>query len=170
MTTEQEATIKAALTDEQALALTMLAEAGGDWREGGSSVEERLAVGFVVRNRVKTPRRWGKTFRDVCLARLQFSCWNPGPDANHVRLMALAERIVLGFTNPDPLLAETVYLAAGVISGVFLDRTNGATSYYAPKAMVPAGSKPAWVYLNGKSGPEHLPAAVIGSQIFYKGV
>lgn len=170
MTPDQEATIKAALDDEQALALTMLAEAGGDWREGGSSVEERLAVAFVVRNRVRTPRRWGKTFRDVCLARLQFSCWNPGTDPNHVRLMALAEQIVLGFPNTDPLLRETVYLAAGVIDGIFLDQTGGATSYYAPKAMKPAGAKPAWVYLNGKAGPEHVPTAVIGSQIFYKGV
>jgi spore germination cell wall hydrolase CwlJ-like protein len=84
--------------------------------------------------------------------------------------MALAEQIVLGFTNPDPLFRETVYLAAGVISGAFLDRTGGATSYYAPKAMKPAGAKPSWVYLNGKSGPEHVPTAVVGSQIFYKGV
>lgn len=170
MTPEQERTIKAALTDGQALALTMLAEAGGDWREGGSSVEERLAVGVVVRNRVLTPRRWGKTFRDVCLARLQFSCWNPGLDANHVRLMVVAERIVLGFPSPDPLLAETVYLADGVIRNIVLDRTGGATSYYAPKAMKPAGAKPAWVFLNGKSGPEHVPTAVIGSQVFYRGV
>lgn len=170
MTKEQETAIQAALDDEQAAALTMFAEAAGDNAEGGSSVEERLAVGAVIRNRVQTKGRWGKTFRAVCLARLQFSCWNYGTDANHVRLMALAGRIVAGLPADDPILAETVYLARGIVSGAILDRTGGATSYYAPKAMKPAGAKPAWVFLNGKNGPEHRPTAVIGSQVFYRNV
>lgn len=168
MTPERAAAVKAALKDHQALALTMIAEAAGDGREGGSSVEERLAVGCVVRNRVLN-RRWPKTFAAVCLQRLQFSCWNPGLDANHVRLMALAERLITdGEATADPMLAETLYLAHGIIGGLILDRTGGATCYYAPKAMKPAGAKPAWVFLNGKAGPEHVPAAVVGSQIFYR--
>ena len=166
--TEQET--KGALTDEQALALTMLAEAAGDHAEGGSSVEERLAVGCVVRNRVQAVRRWATTFRGVCLERKQFSCWNPGTDANHVRLMALAGRVLAGMADDDPIWTETLYLARGVIAGAILDRIGGATSYYAPKAMKPAGAKPAWVFLNGKNGPEHRPTAVVGSQVFYRGV
>jgi hypothetical protein len=170
VTPEDETRIKAALTDTQALALTMIAEAAGDWREGGSSVEERIAVGTVVRNRVLTPRRWGKTFRAVCLQPRQFSCWDPGLDANHVRIMAQAERLTLDLKTNDPILDETLFLAAGVIQAIILDRTNGATSYYAPAAMKPAGSKPFWVYLNGKDGAEHAPVAVVGSQVFYKGI
>lgn len=171
MTPEQEAAITAALDDEQATALTMVAEAAGDNAEGASSVEERLAVGTVIRNRVQASgRRWAKTFRGVCLARSQFSCWNPGTDPNHVRLMALAGRLVAGLASDDPIYAETVYLARGIIGGVILDRTGGATHYYAPAAMNPAGSKPFWVYLNGKNGPEHRPTAVIGSQVFYRNV
>lgn len=170
MTPQQERSITTALTDAQATALTMIAEAGGDWREGGSSVEERLAVGCVIRNRVRTPNRWGTSFLAVCLAARQFSCWDPGTDPNHVRLMAVAKRLVSGLATPDPLLAETLWLAQGIIDGIVSDRTGGATSYYAPAAMKPAGSKPFWVFLNGKNGPEHVPAAVIGSQIFYKGV
>lgn len=170
MTPEREAAVKAALSDEQALALTMDAEAGGDWAEGGSSVEERIAVGCTVRNRVLTRTRWPKTFRGVCLARLQYSCWNPGPDTNHVRLMVRAETLIVTGPDLDPISTETVYLARGIISGAILDRTGGATSYYAPRAMKPAGAKPYWVYLNGKHGAEHPPSAVIGSQVFYKGV
>jgi spore germination cell wall hydrolase CwlJ-like protein len=168
VTLEQERTITAALDDETALALTMIAEAAGDWREGGSSVEERIAVGCVVRNRVLTARRWAKTVRGVCLQARQFSCWDPGTDANHVRLMTLAERLTLGTPNPDPLLAETRYLAAGIISGAILDRTCGATSYYAPAAMKPAGRKPFWVFRNGKDGDEHPPTAIVGGQVFYR--
>lgn len=173
MTPTEEAAITAALSEEDALALTMFAEAAGDQAEGGSSVEERVAVGCVIRNRVHTKNRWGKTFRAVCLARKQFSCWNPGTDANHVRLMLLAGRvagIVAGPAVDDPIFLETVYLALGIIDGTILDRTGGATSYYAPKAMKPAGAKPAWVFLNGRDGPEHRPTAVIGSQVFYRNV
>lgn len=168
MTPEREAAVKSALSETFATALTMFAEAAGDGKEGGSSVEERLAVGCVIRNRVQA-RRWPKTFAGVCLQRLQFSCWNPGTDANHVRLMALAERLIVnGEADADPMLKETIYLARGVIAGAILDRTGGATCYYAPKAMIPAGSKPFWVFVNGKDGPEHAPSAAIGSQIFYK--
>ena len=170
MTPELELQIKGLLSNLDALALTMIAEAGGDWREGGSSVEERLAVGAVVRNRVQTKKRWGTDFRSVCLAPRQFSCWNAGTDPNHVRLMAMAERLTLGVPTPDPLFMETAYLAKGLINGTILDRTGGATSYYAPAAMKPAGSKPFWVFLNGKDGAEHVPTAVVGSQVFYRGV
>ncbi len=164
LVTEQ--AIKDLLTDRQALAFTMHFEAGGDNHEGESSVEERLAVGCVVRNRLYTKNRWGKTYRTVCLAKLQFSCWNPGPDANHLRLMAWAEAF-LDKAPTDPLLVETFWLADGIMTERALDHTNGATSYYAPAAMVPKGSKPSWVYRNGTEVP---PVATIGRQIFYKGV
>lgn len=158
--------VKDLLTDLQALAFTMHFEAAGDVTQGGSSVEERLAVGCVARNRLYTKNRWGKTYRSVCLGKAQFSCWNPGTDPNHIRLMAWAEAF-LDKAPTDPILVETFWLADGIISGRALDRTGGATSYYAPDAMIPKGSKPYWVF---KDGVEVAPAAMIGRQVFYKGV
>lgn len=162
-----EAEIKAALTDVQALGCTLVAEAGGDWREGHSSVEERLAVGCTIRNRVRAASR-RKTYRDVVLAPLQFSCWNPGPDANHQRLMQLAAKLVAGEPVTDPLVIESLWLAEGIIQHLVQDRVGGANHYYAPKAMKPAGAKPFWVFLNGHDGPEHPVAAAVGDQLFYR--
>lgn len=160
--------IKAALTDHQALACTMVHEAAGDWRQGNSSVEERIAVGCVLRNRCRQPKRWKPDYRGVALARWQFSCWNPNSGPNHERLMQLAYLLVTGQPVTDSIYLETAYLAQGIQAGTILDRVGGATFYYAPKAMVPAGSKPPWVFVNGKDGPEHPVAAAVGDQLFYR--
>ena len=160
------------LTDADALALTGYAEAAGDRREGGSSIEERIATMVVVRNRLRIPSRWADTYKGVCLQNngrtWQYDCWRPGSGANHTRLVAKAYLIVTGQPLLDPLLDETRFLAGGVINGIILDQTNGATHYYAPKAMVPPDSKPRWVF--DRQGREIPPCAVIGSQRFYKGV
>lgn len=47
--------------------LTLLAEAGGEGFDG------MVAVGNVIRNRAA---KRGLTVEEVCLQRLQFSCWN----------------------------------------------------------------------------------------------
>lgn len=145
------------LTELQILALTAWAEARGDWREGTSSVEERIAVLCVIRTRA---RRSGRSLTAECLAPKQFSCWNAGTDANHLTLLRAAATLAQGLP-PDPLLAETLYLAGGVISGVILDRVNGATHYYAPASMTPPGTVPSWAR-------GHEPTAHVGSQVFYR--
>ena len=154
--------VKAALVDRSVLAITLWAEARGDWREGHSSLEERVAVGCVVRNRLPRYtafRAVEPTWRAVCLAPLQFSCWQRvGGAANYSAVMTLATRIVEGFPVDDPLFAETLYLADGIMAGVILDVTGGATHYYAPKAMRPAGKIPTWA--QGK------PTRAIGDQLF----
>jgi hypothetical protein len=150
-----------ALADDTALALTAWAEGRGDWREGHSSVEERIAIMVTVRNRRLEWRRWraaDNTYRAICLAPNQYSCWLPGPGANHQALMALAADVVARRTITDDIFLETLYLARGVIGGQILDRTGGAVSYYAPKAMVPAGRVPGWAA--GK------PTLQIGQQLF----
>jgi hypothetical protein len=151
------AEIKAALDDTLALALTLWAEARGDAADG-SSLEERVAVGCVVRNRhLASGRR--RSYKQLVLAPLQFSCWNDTPsDDNHRKLKALAEAVVAGRPHGDQLLEECLYLASGIIRGKILDRTGGALNYYAPKAMVPAGTVPSWA--KGK------PGKTIGSQVF----
>ena len=154
MMTEQE--IRDRLTDVQAAALTAHAEARGDQADG-SSVEERIAVLCVIRNRA---RQTGKGFKAVCLRPLQFSCWNTGTDPNHLALLVAAEQVLAG--EPlDPLLRETLFLAQGVADGVVLDRSGGATSYYAPKAMKPPGRVPVWAR-------DVTPCARVGNQLFFR--
>lgn len=136
------------LTDRSVLALTMWAEGRGDWREGNSSVEERIAVGCTVRNRLQSYRRWratDPTYRSICLAPAQYSCWTPaGGKSNYDALMSLAQKIAEGTPVSDPLFKESLFLADGIMSGVILDRTGGATSYWAPAAMLPVGRTPKW--------------------------
>jgi N-acetylmuramoyl-L-alanine amidase len=150
--------IRALLTDDTALALTMWAEARGDSSQGRSSVEERIAVGCVIRNRARAASR---SILAVCLQPWQFSCWNPGDDRNHRALMAMAEALVTHRLLEDPVMIETLYLASGIIGDVIVDRTFGATHYYAPDAMVPPGRVPSWV-------PGMEQTAVIGKQVFYR--
>lgn len=161
---KSELEIRAALSDLLALAATAWAEGRGDQKEGHSSVEERIAIMVVCRNRLVTPKKFradAPTYKAVCLAPFQFSCWNAGTDANHTALLAILDRLTSGQTSNDLLFDETLYLARGVIANQLLDRTGGATLYYAPKAMVPAGRVPSWVL------PGMTPIA-IGDQLFFK--
>ena len=176
-----DAEILAALDDRQTLALTAWAEARRVPRDDDSHspIEELVAVMVVVRNRRARFTRWraiDASYKAICLAPAQFSCWNPGADSNHLALMALARLLtsaigITALTSPipvveattgpptiDPLVRECLYLADGVISGVLQDRTNGATSYWAPAAMIPPGRPPSWAF--------GCPRWTIGDQIF----
>lgn len=150
------------LTPADVVALTMYGEARGDGRDG-SSIEERLAVGCVIRNRlVVNPARYGESYQDVCWARAQFSCWNPN-DPNSAELWAHARSIASGIRILDPLLRETRFLADGIVSGNIRDFVAGATHYYSPRSMKPTGSVPAWAM-------GVTPIARVGSQLFFRGV
>ena len=63
-----DAEVKARLSDLEVTLVTLFGEARGE------PVEGLIAVGSVIRNRVKAAR-FGSTYRAVCLARWQFSCW-----------------------------------------------------------------------------------------------
>lgn len=158
--------LKAALLETDILALTAWAEARGDHNQGNSSVEERIAVMSVIRNRVASPAWWGKNYRQVCLQAWQFSCWNPGTDANHQALVALATKVSQNQITGDTLFDETRFLADGIRRGVVLDRVSGADHYYAPKAMRPAGTVPAWA--KRPDGTVLPPGAIVGDQHFYQ--
>lgn len=144
------------LSDLDVLAVTAWAEARGDSLEGHSSVEERIAVLCVIRNRVQ---RRHQDWTQVCLARFQFSCWLDDGSPNARALATLVERVKAD-TATDPIYLETRYLAAGIMSGVILDRTNGADSYFAPAAMVPPGRVPSWAV-------GRVPSAEVGRQVFF---
>lgn len=73
------------LSDAQIMALTIYGEARGE------SVEGQIAVGSVILERVDH-RNWdGKTIREVCLKKWQFSCFNEN-DPNYGKLLHIAEQ------------------------------------------------------------------------------
>lgn len=163
------AAILAALDDRRTLALTAWAEARQvprDIPSDHSPVEELIAVMVVVRNRRARFSRWRATdnsYKAICLAPAQFSCWTPDSGPNHDALMALAGQLAV---MPDDsyslgeLIDEVLYLADGVIAGTLIDCTNAADSYYAPAAMVPRGRIP--------TGAVGRPLRLIGDQYFYR--
>lgn len=158
-----DAEIRAALNDLDVLTLTLFGEARGE------PVEGRIAVGSVIRNRVHVPRRFGQTFAAVCHQRAQFSCWfRFGGVENYRQMYAMA--VALIGHEPLPvsgtaleIYEETRYVAEGIADGRIRDRVRGATHYYAPAAMVPAGRVPDWAV--GKA-----PVAAVGGHLFFVGV
>jgi hypothetical protein len=168
-----DAEVIAALDDRQTLGLTMYGEARGIPRNDPrdhSPVEELIAVACVVRNRRAHFSEWraaDNSWKAICLASNQFSCWNPASGANHNTVLAQARLLVetnpvIGSIDPegrvDTELRECLYLADGVIANTIIDRTGGARQYWAPNAMVPPGRVPSWAV-----GKQTL---LIGDQLF----
>lgn len=152
--------------DERALLLTLYGEGRGE------SIEGRIAVGCVIRNRAKAGML-GRTITDVCLWPKQFSCWNDGADSNHVHLMAVVAALRDGGVPPFTALEQAVYdetawVVQGVVSGMIRDRVHGSTHYYAPAAMVPRGRVPVWARL--PDGNERTPTTIVGGQRFFAGI
>jgi spore germination cell wall hydrolase CwlJ-like protein len=139
-----DAEVRARLTEFGALAITLFGEGRGE------PVEGRIAIGSVIRNRVKAPRRFGSSYAAVCHQRAQFSCWWPfGGEPNHALVYAVSRAIVEGRELPlkSPELAiyqECQFIAEGLIGEQLRDRVQGSTHYYAPAAMVPKGRVPDW--------------------------
>jgi N-acetylmuramoyl-L-alanine amidase len=110
------------LTDAQVLGLTLWGEARSE------PIEGRVAVACVIRNRLRRGR-WGNSYRVVCLARDQFSCWNDGIDANHQALMVEALRVAGGVETLLPITRECLWVAQGIVSGDVQDNTERADHY-----------------------------------------
>ena len=81
----------------------------------------KVAVGAVPCNRARRPDWWGRSLRDVCLKRWQFSCFN----ADDVNLPVL-----LGAGLDDPAFVECLGVAFAVQHGYAADPTAGATHYH----------------------------------------
>ena len=146
-----DAVIKAALSAEQVVAMTIWAEARAE------AVEGQIAVGCVIRNRVLKPKRFSDTWKGVCLAKWQFSCWIPqGGEANYRMLMARCESALDDATRWP---AQAVWIADGIINGAASDRVAAATHYYA-----------SWMSKPPKWAEGVKPVAVIGTHRFYKDV
>ena len=164
------ASVKLALTDRHAVALTIWGEARGE------SLEGRVAVGMIIKNRVRHPRRWASDWRKVCHQRWQFSCWQrSGGGDNHESVMAWARHFVAHVSSnesdsgalrvPDKTqhddVRECLYIADGVMKDILIDNTRHADHYYAPGAMVPPGTEPSWA-------AGRAPVAIIGGHYCFR--
>ena len=154
-----EQAIKAALSEFDAFWLTVWAEARAE------PVEGQIAVACVIRNRAQRPRRFGATYKAVCLRPVQFSCWNPGTDRNHVRLMQLAQHTVEDYAirstaPPDPVIRQVQYIVQGVMGGQLSeDRSRGADHYLTTQLL--ETKPPRWAKGVG-------PVAFIANHAFLK--
>lgn len=169
--------IKAALSERHAVALTLWAEARSDlvagkgWRT--APLEARIAVACVIRNRVRAPKRFGLTAKDVCLKPFAFSCWvEAGGKENYEAVMARADLFVRegdasALAKGDAVLRECLWIADGLLADTFGDRVNGATHYYATWMPKP----PAWAFTDPKTRQQPLtPTATVGHHLFFAGV
>lgn len=168
-------TILAALTDSEVFSLTMLGEVRGEPIAGW------IAFGAVVRNRTTATQR---TYKEVCLDPGDFSCWNPGNDANAQWLLGLAQILSVGDSlrlEEAVLYRRAGFLVAGLLDGILPDETHGARWYLTgalynlkPGALAPVatgarrryGSE--WMY--SRRGVLLTPCARIGRHVFFNNV
>jgi N-acetylmuramoyl-L-alanine amidase len=142
----------AALDDVKVVAVTLYGETRSE------PIDGQIAVANVIRNRMG--ERW-KTYRDVCLAKLQFSCWFPeGGKANHKRVLALVERLAKGEAVDEHPYKQCAYIAYGIVHGwIKDDPTNGSRHYH----TVNLTPRPKWAQ-------SKVPVAQKGHHVFYNDV
>lgn len=154
-------------TPAQILGLTGAAEARSEltvhgWRD--APMRDMLAVMCVPINRVRSnPRRFGATVEDVCFEHDAFSCWNPRSGSNHDWVVSQARAVASGSALVTAVVRDCIAGAQRLLSGVEPDLVRGATHYYSPLSMVPAGRVPVWA--RGL-----IPIMVIGGQLFFVNV
>ena len=129
-------------TDVEILARTIYGEARGESELG------KMGVAAVIINRAAIGGWWGKTPREVCLARYQFSSWNRN-DPNRALLM-------------KPQITDLAYqacyqIAAQAMTGEMADPTDSADSYCV------TGLRTSW-------NANLDPCKVIGKHSYYRTV
>lgn len=141
-------------TEAQRLAATLWAEARSE------PVQGIVAVANVIRNRVKQPGWWGKSYSGVCLAPKQFSCWTPaGGQRNYDRLFHLMQQFAEGTPITDPGVRECIGIAHLTLGDYLRDNTKGAT-HYTVATLTP---RPKWA--QGLT-----PVIQVGGHSFYRDV
>ncbi len=105
--------------DVNYLCATLVGEARGECIEG------QIAVANVIRNRVLAA---GKSYKEICLAPKQFSCWNEG-DPNFVLIRNMLAKLETGEDISEPVVRQCLAIARDVVAGDFIDNVNGAQNY-----------------------------------------
>ena len=121
------------------------------WGEArGESPDGRLAVGWVIRNRVTQHHRREITIAGVCTEPFQFSCWLEN-DPNRMKLLTIDCK--------DDLFRLCMMSAIQALIPGGVDITHGATHYHVTNMANP----PQWAI-------GHSPTAIIGDHSFFKGI
>lgn len=109
------------MTDVEVIALTIM----GEFEELG---EEGMTQGVcVILNRAMANKKWmgGNNPRHICLAPLQFSCWNDSPNNRN-----LARMLDVYNHNKDyPPYIKALEVSSKACNGDVDDHVNGAVSY-----------------------------------------
>lgn len=140
--------IKKELTDSEALILTCYGEARGESPDG------QIAVMQVIMNRSKLRRQ---TIKEVCFAKLQFSCWNAN-DPNYPILCELAEKVIAVTPVNNPTLDQIIYLANGVTDNKFFNLVS-QSQHYMTNTLFGSSKRPSWA-------DDFIFKRVIGSHTF----
>jgi len=112
--------------DKAFLALTL-------WREArGESIEVRIAIAFVILNRVKNPGWWGKDIMSVLFKKWQFSSLTDPKD----------KQLTTWPAKEDKQWQECLKIACDILDGQIKNPIFHADSYYdisipAPKWATP---------------------------------
>ena len=149
------------LTDAQVVALVLYGEARSE------PVQGVIAVGCVIRNRVKTdlnndkkPDWWGTGYKGVCTAPWQFSCLNvAGGAGNFKKVLSFAERLAAKTPITHALERQCVWVGYGIVGDYAADVTKGSLHYHVA-TMTP---RPKWAM-------GHAPVVQIARHVFYSTV
>lgn len=116
------------MSELEILARTIEAEAAGESKEG------KLAVGAVIANRADSTK-YGMDIRGVILKKAQFSPWNA--ITGYQKGISQAKPMLTAEMKPSK---DSYEAAKEILSGDYVDPTDGATHYLNPKV----GKKPKW--------------------------
>lgn len=112
------------LTSDEAIGLTIFGEARNQ------SIEGKVAVGNVIRNRLRSNQNFGgKSYKDLCFAKNQFSCWWEIETNNYKELERATELVINRKSFNNSVLRECLFIGEGIANGLLRDNVNGALYY-----------------------------------------
>ena len=141
-----------ALSDSEFLGLTIIGEGRGE------PIEGQVAIGCVCRNRLHSQPNKYNNYKDVCLEKEQFSCWNEN-DSNKPYLEELGQKLLNNIPINDIYLLQCFWVAQGVYDWKIIDNTKGALHYMTKDLFF--SKRPTWAKVV-RNGTE-----IIGKQVFF---
>lgn len=128
--------------------------------------DEWPPIAQTIENR-RLSGRWGHTYRDVVLARKQFSAFNEFTVLSRARITerSIFENAARALRDSVRLIEAAIYVRtvdtnhdtrAGSRGGTFDPRISPTTlHYYSPVSMKPPGSAPIWAAVDESGKPLH---------------